>query len=433
MSYQKEIHTFYAGQTQADTSFASSTFITVDPSTAKPLSTIHTTTPEQLNAAVASAQDAFKPWSQTAPKDRATILLRAAAKLRSRNDELALIETLDTGNALSETSTVDAVTGVDVLEYYAHLVADGPPGQFTKLCSDAYFSTTHEPFGVCAGIGAWNYPLQVALWKSAPCLAAGNCMVYKPSECTPLHAGTFAKIYIEAGLPPGVFNVVYGDGPSVGAPLVTYSGIPKVSFTGQVSTGSKVASEAAKSMKGITMELGGKSPLLVLPDADVEEAADVAMVANFFSSGQVCTNGTRVFVPDNLLEEIQQSLIERCRNGIWMGFPKDPQTNFGPVASAMQRDKINMYIKHGREEDKARVFYDGSTESQKQLPTEEGFWVPPVIFTNGTDDMRIAQEEIFGPVMCILPYNTSSQDDDWLPDLLRRANNNPTGLAAGVV
>ena len=434
MTFTPEIHTFHSGKPQPGSSDSSSTFASIDPSTGKPLATIYTTTPAQLDAAIASAHAAFQEWSQTPAPQRSAILLKAAALLRSRNDDLALTETLDTGKAWSETSTVDVVTGADVLEYYAHLIAGSSPGDHTRLRADAYVLTTHEPLGVCAGIGAWNYPIQIALWKSAACLAAGNCMVYKPSEVTPLHANTLAQIYIEAGVPAGVFNVVYGDGPSCGAPLVAHKGIAKVSFTGQVSTGSKVASEAAKGMKGITMELGGKSPLVVLPDADVDEAADVAMVANFFSTGQVCTNGTRVFVPDNMLARVEEALVKRCREGIRMGMPRDEMTNFGPVVSAAHRDKVDMYIRHGKEVDKARVLYDGAADAQSQRPTPDGFWVPPVIFSDCTDDMRVAREEIFGPVMCILPYAVSGRkQDEWLPEVVRRANDTAMGLAAGVV
>ncbi|OAQ82488.1 betaine aldehyde dehydrogenase [Purpureocillium lilacinum] len=430
MTFSTEIHTFHSGKPQPSSS-GSSTFTSVDPSTAKPLATIYTTTRSQLDDAVSSAAAAFPTWAGTPAPRRAAILLRAAAILRERNDGLALTETLDTGKALSETTTVDVVTGADVLEYYAHFAAGSNPGQHTRLRDDAFVLTTHEPLGVCAGIGAWNYPIQIALWKSAPCLAAGNCMVYKPSEVTPLHANTLAQIYIEAGVPPGVFNVVYGDGPAVGAPLVAHPGIAKVSFTGQVSTGSKVASQAANDMKAVTMELGGKSPVVILPDADVDEAADVAMAANFFSTGQVCTNGTRVFVPDTMLSRVEEALVKRCREGIRMGLPRDEKTNFGPVVSAAQRDKVNMYIKHGREVDRARVLYDGAKEAQSKRPTADGYWVPPVIFSDCTDDMRVATEEIFGPVMCVLPYKTKG--DDWMNELIRRANNTAMGLAAGVV
>ncbi|XWW94870.1 hypothetical protein V2A60_002819 [Cordyceps javanica] len=434
MTFAKEIHTFHSGQPQPKTSSASDTFQSIDPSTAEPLATIYTSTRQQIDDAVASAQAAFPTWSQTPAPERAAVLLRAAALLRARNDALALTETLDTGKAWSETSTVDVATGADVLEYYAHLVAGRQPGQHTTLRPDAYVLTTHEPLGVCAGIGAWNYPIQIALWKSAPCLAAGNCMVYKPSEVTPLHADTLARIYLEAGLPPGVFNVVYGDGPSAGVPLVSHPAVAKVSFTGQVSTGSKVAAAAAKDMKGITMELGGKSPLVVLPDADVDEAADVAMAANFFSTGQVCTNGTRVFVPDTLLPALEQALVRRCRHGIRMGMPRHEATNFGPVVSAPHTDKVRAYIRHGKDVDRARVLYDGAADAQSTKPTPAGYWVPPVVFTDCTDDMRVAREEIFGPVMCLLPYAVRGRSQDqWLPDVVRRANDTPMGLAAGVV
>jgi betaine-aldehyde dehydrogenase len=187
-------------------------------------------------------------------------------------------------------------------------------------------------------------------------------------------------------------------------------------------------------MKGITMELGGKSPLVILPDADPQEAADVAMVANFFSTGQVCTNGTRVFVPDSLLKAVEEALVSRCREGIRMGLPRDEKTNLGPMVSAAQRDKVNDYIQHGKQVDNARVLYDGSVSAQKEKPTQGGFWVPPVIFTNCADEMRVVREEIFGPVMCILPYATQSKtQEQWLPEVVRRANDTPMGLAAGVV
>ncbi|CAG9941582.1 unnamed protein product [Clonostachys rosea f. rosea IK726] len=402
MTYASEIHAFHSGQTQPKSSSSSLKFTSIDPSTGKSLATIYTTTSEQLNDAMPR---------MLSNSERAAVLLRAAAILRERNDDLALVETLDTGKAWSKTSTVNIATGVDVLEYSAHFITDGIPGKHIKLRPDAYVSVTYEPLGVCAGIGAWNYPIQIALWKSAPCLAAGNSM-----------------IYTEAGLPPGVFNVVYGDGPTTGAPLIAHPGIAKVSFTGQVSTGNKAASQAARDLKSNTMELGGKSPLLILPDADVEEASDVAMMANFFSTGQVCTNGTRVFVPDVLLDQVEQALMKRCREGIRMGLPKEHDTNFGPVVSAMQQDKIISYIQHGREQDKAKVLYDGSIDAH--FPTKEGFWVPPMIFTACADDIRICREEIFGPVMC---YSTDGPEEEWLSKLAERANDTEFGLAAGVV
>src|SRR6201996_5469283 len=236
-----ERHTFYGGKAQPSAS-PSGTFQAVDPSTDKAVCTIHTSSQSSIDSAISSAKSAFPSWSSTPPIERARILHKAVSILRSRNDELAKVETLDTGKPFSETSTVDIVTGADVLEYFANLVASGGlNGESFRLRDSAWVYTTKEPLGVCAGIGAWNYPIQIALWKSAPCLAAGNTMVYKPSEFTPLHATRLAEIYVEAGLPPGVFNIVHGDGAAVGQYLTSHPGIAKVSFTGQVSTGSKVA------------------------------------------------------------------------------------------------------------------------------------------------------------------------------------------------
>ncbi|KAB8339323.1 hypothetical protein FH972_022256 [Carpinus fangiana] len=424
-----DIHPFIAGRSRPSTS--SHTFRSVDPSTSLPIATIHSASPADIDAAVTAARSAFPSWSSTPPAARGKILLQAAALLRQHNDELATIETHDTGKPFSETSTVDIVTGADVLEYFANLVAGGGlNGETTQLRDDAWVYTTKAPLGVCAGIGAWNYPIQIALWKSAPCLVAGNCMVYKPSEVTPLHATRLAEIYKEAGLPDGVFNVVHGDGAAVGQHLVSHPGIAKVSFTGQVSTGQKVAASAAGGMKYVTMELGGKSPLLVLPDSPLEDAVDGAMMANFFSTGQVCTNGTRVFVPKSMKPAFEKLLVEKMKN-VRMGALMDPQTNFGPLVSEVHARKVAGYIKHGKDVDRARVLYDGRDQSVGSLPESlrKGFWQPAIIFSDCTDDMKIVKEEIFGPVMAILYYDDSG---DYLDKLIARANDTELGLAAGV-
>lgn len=426
-SLRYEIQPLYvAGKHQA----TQQTFQTIDPATNKPLAEICKADKATVDAAVQAGKKAFPSWSTTPPVERSRILLRAVALLRARNDELAEIETRDTGKPFTETSTVDIVTGADVLEYYANLVASGGlNGETTQLRPDAWVYTTKAPLGVCAGIGAWNYPIQIALWKSAPCLAAGNCMVYKPSEFTPLHALKLAEIYTEAGLPPGVFNVVQGAG-DVGGLLTSHPSIAKVSFTGQVSTGQKVAGAAAGGMKYVTMELGGKSPCIVLPAADVEDAVNGAMMANFFSSGQVCTNGTRVFVPESLLQRFEERLLEKM-DDIRPGDVMHPNTNFGPLVSKVHWEKVAKMIKHGIEVDKAKLLYGGL--GSPQLPTgvsKEGFWVRPTVFTNCTDNMTITREEIFGPVMTILPYADSEPSD--IEDLIRRANDIEMGLAAGV-
>ncbi|WYZ41777.1 hypothetical protein EsH8_V_000672 [Colletotrichum jinshuiense] len=421
---EQDRHTFYAGKPQPDTE-SPGTFQSIDPATAKPVCTIHTSSPASVNAAVDAAKAAFPSWSATPPIERSRILLRAVALLRERNDELAKVETLDTGKAYSETQYVDVVTGADVLEYYANLVASGGlNGESLRLRPSAWVYTTKEPLGVCAGIGAWNYPIQIALWKSAPCLAAGNCMVYKPSEFTSLHAEYLASIFQEAGVPDGVFNVVYGAG-DVGAKLTTHPDIAKVSFTGQVSTGKKVAGSAAGGMKYVTMELGGKSPVIVLPDCDVEQAVDGAMLANFYSSGQVCTNGTRVFVPRALKAQFEKLVLEKIQY-VRAGDLFDPATNFGPLNSKTHLEKVQAYVRRGAMEDKATLLCGGATPP-KGLPSayQSGFWIQPTVFTDCTDDMAIVREEIFGPVMSILTYDT-------VDEAVRRANDSDVGLAAGV-
>lgn len=423
---EQDRHVFYGGQAQQSAD-SPGTFQAIDPSTAKPVATIHTSSSKSINAAIASASDAFPGWSATPPIERSRILHRAVKILRERNDELARVETLDTGKPFSETSTVDIVTGADVLEYYASLVASGGlNGESFRLRPEASVYTTKEPLGVCAAIGAWNYPIQIALWKSAPCLAAGNTLVYKPSEHTPLHAQYLAEVYREAGVPDGVFNVVYGAG-EVGAQLSTHPLIAKVSFTGQVSTGKKVAGAAAGHMKYVTMELGGKSPVIVLPDCEVESAVDGAMMANFFSSGQVCTNGTRVFVPDTMKKEFERVLMEKM-DYIRAGDLFDANTNYGPLSSKAHHEKVLSYIRHGTEKDNAKLLYGGDTSPDAvKVPAalKDGYWVQPTVFTDCTDDMTIVKEEIFGPVMCILPYST-------IDEAVKRANTTDLGLAAGV-
>lgn len=248
-------------------------------------------------------------------------------------------------------------------------------------------------------------------------------MVYKPSEFTPLHAQTLAEIYTEAGVPPGVFNVVNGAG-DVGAYLTSHPGIAKVSFTGQVSTGKKVASSAAGEMKYTTMELGGKSPVLILPDADVDQAVDGAMMANFFSTGQVCTNGTRVFIPKDMKSTFEKRILEKM-DYIRPGNLMDINTNFGPLVSEVHYNKVLGYIKHGVEVDQATLLCGGPEKPKSLEGMEDGYWVRPTVFTDCKDSMKIVQEEIFGPVMNILTY-------DSIEEAVERANTTQLGLAAGV-
>ncbi|AIR71559.1 betaine-aldehyde dehydrogenase [Dickeya fangzhongdai] len=397
-------------------------FPVVNPATGEVIAQLQEATVGDIERAVASAQHGQRAWAAMAAVQRARVLQRAVAILRERNDELALMETHDTGKSLAETRTVDIATGADVLEYYAGL-APSLEGQQIPLREMSFVYTRREPLGVVAAIGAWNYPIQIALWKSAPALAAGNAMIFKPSEVTSLTTLQLAEIYHEAGLPAGVFNVLTGSGKSVGQALTRHPGIAKVSFTGGVASGKTVMANAAESsLKAVTMELGGKSPLIIFDDADLDRAADIAMAANFFSSGQVCTNGTRVFIPAALKLAFEHKILERVAR-IRMGDPTDPTVNFGPLASMAHRESVLRYIALGKAQG-ARLLTGGGAPKGEAFA--RGAWVAPTVFTDCRDDMTIVREEIFGPVMSILAYGDEEE-------VIRRANATDYGLAAGVV
>ena len=397
------------------------TFDTLDPATGETLARVQRASQADIDRAVKSAREGQREWAAMTAMQRSRILRRAVDLLRARNNELAAIETRDTGKPIAETRAVDIVTGADVIEYYAGL-ATAIEGEQIPLRESSFVYTRREPIGVCAGIGAWNYPIQIACWKSAPALAAGNAMIFKPSEITPLTASKLAEIYTEAGVPAGVFNVVHGDG-RVGAMLAEHAGIEKISFTGGVETGKKVMARAGGStLKEVTMELGGKSPLIVFDDANLERAADIAMSANFFSSGQVCTNGTRVFVERGVIGKFEALVMERVKR-IRIGAPDDPRTNFGPLASAAQLQKVLTYIESGKREG-ARLVAGGGRMTDGAFA--RGQYVEPTVFADCRDDMRIVREEIFGPVMSILAFD----DED---EVIARANDTDYGLAAGVV
>ena len=408
------------GQYMAATS--GKTFQSINPANGEVLADVQAASKADVDLAVNAALKGQKIWAAMTAMQRSRILRRAVEILRERNDALAELETLDTGKPISETRYVDIVTGADVLEYYAGLVP-ALEGSQIPLRDTSFVYTRREPLGVVAGIGAWNYPIQIALWKSAPALAAGNAMIFKPSEITPLSTLKLAEIYTEAGLPDGVFNVLNGAGHEVGAWLTEHAGIEKISFTGGTVTGKKVMAAASSStLKDVTMELGGKSPLIIFDDADLNRAADVAMMANFYSSGQVCTNGTRVFVHRSQLAKFEQKIVERVKR-IRMGDPIDENTNFGPLASEIHLQKVLGFIQKGGLEG-ARLLAGGARVLDADFA--KGNYVQPTVFTDCTDNMTICREEIFGPVMCILAYD--SEDE-----VIQRANDTDYGLAAGVI
>ena len=384
------------------------------PATGEKIATVYAATPAIIEQALTAARSAQAAWAAMTGTERGRILRRAADIMRERNHDLSILETYDTGKPYQETSVADATSGADALEYFGGLAAT-LTGEHIQLGEDWVY-TRREPLGVCVGIGAWNYPTQIACWKGAPALACGNSIIFKPSETTPLSALKVAEILFEAGLPAGLYNVVQGMG-DVGAALVTDPRVDKVSLTGSVPTGRKVYAAAAAGIKAVTMELGGKSPIIVFEDADIENAVSGAILGNFYSSGQVCSNGTRVFVHADIKEAFLKRLAERL-DGAVIGDPMDPETSFGPMVSKRQLDITLGYIEKGKAEG-ARLVYGGEAIDGK------GFYMQPTVFADVTDDMTIAREEIFGPVMSVLDFT----DED---DVMARANDTEFGLAAGV-
>lgn len=385
------------------------------PATGEVIARVYAATPAVIDQALDAARISQLEWAKMAGTERGRILRRAADMLRERNYDLSVLETLDTGKPLQETLVADATSGADALEYFGGL-AGSLTGEHIPLGGGDFVYTMREPLGVCVGIGAWNYPTQIACWKGAPALACGNAMVFKPSETTPLCTLKVAEILFEAGLPAGVYNVVQGKG-EVGAALVTDPRVAKVSLTGSVPTGKKVYAAAAAEMKHVTMELGGKSPLIIFDDADLEDAVGGAILANFYSSGQVCSNGTRVFVQKGIKDAFLARLKARVEAAV-IGDPMDEAVNFGPMVSAAQLAITQGYITKGIEAGATLV------TGGKQLE-RDGFYIQPTVFADVSDDMAIAREEIFGPVMSVLEF-----DDE--AEVIRRANDTEYGLAAGV-
>ncbi len=403
---------FVDGQYLEDT--AGDPIDVVYPATGEVIARVHEATEAVIEAALAAAARAQADWAARPPVERGRILRRAADIIRDRNRELSELETLDTGKPLQETLVADATSGADALEYFGGL-APTVTGETIPLGRDFVY-TIREALGVCVGIGAWNYPTQIACWKGAPALAFGNAMIFKPSEVTPLCALKIAEILVEAGLPAGLYNVVQGRG-TVGAKLVTDPRVAKVSLTGSVPTGRKVYAAAAEGIRHVTMELGGKSPLIVFDDADVEDAVGGAMLGNFYSSGQVCSNGTRVFVQKGMMQRFLGRLKERTE-AIALGDPLDEATQLGPLVSAEQLEKVLGYIEGARAEG-ARLVTGGARLNRP------GFYVQPTVFADVTDDMTLAREEVFGPVMAVLGFETEEE-------VIARANATEFGLSAGV-
>lgn len=394
-------------------------FASYNPATGEILGHVTVAGATEVNTAVRAAKKAQAIWAAMPGAERAKILRRTAHILRSRNDELAQLESRDTGKPIQETRVVDVLSGAECLEYFASL-AQSLSGEHVDLGSHAFGYTRREPLGVVAGIGAWNYPLQIACWKAAPALACGNAMIFKPAELTPLTAVKLEEIFLEAGLPRGVFQVVQGFA-ETGRLLSRHPDIRKVSLTGEVGTGKAVMADAAQTLKSVTLELGGKSPLIVFEDAKLDNAVGGALLGNFYSSGQVCSNATRVFVHSSVKKEFLERLVERV-SAMRIGDPLDPSTQVGALVSEQHMQKVLSYIERGRAEG-ARVVIGGTRVTAGALG--RGYFVAPTIFDNCRDDMTIVREEIFGPVMTILEFENERE-------VVERANATEFGLAAGV-
>jgi betaine-aldehyde dehydrogenase len=390
----------------------------VNPATGQLIGGIELAGPGEVEQAVAAAARGFAEWSAMTGTERGRVLARAAAILRSRTAELARLEVLDTGKPVQEAEAVDVASGADCIEYFGGVAATlhGSHHELRK----AFVYTRREPLGICAGIGAWNYPLQIACWKSAPALACGNAMIFKPAELTPTTAAKLAEVYREAGLPDGVFNVVQGDA-RTGQLLTRHPAVAKVSLTGECGTGRRVMADAATTLKRVTLELGGKSPLIIFDDADLDQAVSGAMLANFYTQGEVCTNGTRVFVQAAVHDEFVRRLVARTAR-LRIGDPLDPATQVGALISEDHLRRVLDYIAQGKAQG-ARAACGGGRPADPKLAG--GAFVEPTVFVDCRDDMTIVREEIFGPVLSVLRF-----DDE--QEVVQRANATPFGLAGGV-
>lgn len=393
-------------------------FATRNPATGTVLANVALAGSADVDRAVAAAREGQREWAAMSGATRGRVLQRTAELLREHRQELAELECLDGGKPIAETPEADVDSGADCLEYFAGQAAS-LQGEYQDV-DGGFFYTRPEPLGVCAGIGAWNYPLQIACWKSAPALAAGNAMVFKPAELTPLSAVRLAELFREAGLPDGVFNVVHGFA-ETGQALVRHPDVAKVSLTGEVGTGKAVMRDAADTLKAVTMELGGKSPLIVWDDARLDDAVSGALLGNFYTQGEICTNGTRVYVHENVVDDFLERL--RTRTGkLRVGNPAEADTDVGAMISPEHGEQVLAYIDKGKAEG-ATVVTGGH---RVDVPgCEGGCFVAPTVFSGCSDDMTIVREEIFGPVMSVLTF----RDEE---EVIRRANATDYGLAAGV-
>jgi len=401
-------------------------FPVINPATGKVVAEVDKAGKDDVDKAVRSARRTFEAgsWSDMPPRKRADVLFAIAQKMAERAQELVYLECISSGGTVRRISSFDIMAAADVFNTMANFSLEY---QYTEyLPVPAYPGPAHgllwrEPVGVCAAIVPWNFPLLLACWKIAPALATGNSVVVKPASNTPLTALVLAEIMAQCGVPPGVVNVVPGPGASAGELLVTHPEVDKIAFTGSTEVGRRVMQLSSGSVKKVTLELGGKSPAILLDDADLSIAVPGSLFAFLLHSGQICASGTRLFVPDLLYDQVVELLAANAAK-IVVGNPLDPSTGMGPVVSSQQMETVLSYIQSGREQG-ARLVCGGRRATVTGC--ENGYFVEPTIFADATNDMRIAREEIFGPVLTVIRYTDVDQ-------AIEMANDSIYGLAAGV-
>ena len=394
------------------------TFPTFDPADGSVLAEVAYGTREHVDAAVQAAREALRgPWARTAPAARGALMWALADRLEAHRDELAALESRDNGKPL-DAARADVGAAVAHLRYFAGWPTKIEGDVIPVSRPDMHVYTRKEPVGVCGQIVPWNFPLVMAVWKVAPVLATGCTTVLKPAEQTPLSALRLGELASEAGIPDGVVNVVAGDG-ATGAALVGHPGVDKIAFTGSTSVGREIAARCGEALKRVTLELGGKSANIILPDADLDAAVAGAFRAIYYNAGQACNAGSRLFVPRDRHDEVVTRLAERAAR-TRVGPGTAPETEIGPLVSAEQRERVLGYIGAGRAEGADLVAGGAAIE-----PVPGGYYVEPTLFAGVSDGMTIAREEIFGPVLVALAYED-------LDEVAARANASEFGLAAGV-
>jgi acyl-CoA reductase-like NAD-dependent aldehyde dehydrogenase len=397
------------------------TFTSEDPATSATLATLSESGPEDIDRAVRAARRAFEgEWSQLAPKERGMLLHRLADMLAAHADEFAQIESLDNGKPLAFARAADVEMAIDHLRYFAGWATKIEGSSIQTSVPDMHVYTRREPVGVVGAIVPWNFPLLMATWKLAPALAAGCTVVLKPAEQTPLSALRLAELIAEAGWPAGAVNVCPGFGETAGRALVDHPGVSYIAFTGSTAVGEEIAARAAKGVRKVSLELGGKSPNIVFDDADVDAAVASAAQAIFYETGQVCSAGSRLMVQQPVYDEFVERVVDQARR-LTMGRGLDSSTTLGPLVSAEQLARVRGYVEAGVAE--GAVLHEAGNELPDELSS--GHFFKPSVLTGVPDEMTVCREEIFGPVLVAQPFES-------IDEVARRANATSYGLAAGV-